>query len=488
MCASNNIELPPLNVDFAAIHNTLKRHVRHNDDTDINDDNKRTRRNSNDADSHFDLINAVHDDPDKNRGPRIVDDIYMRLDNVAADDLIVEKTMTIKWLIGRYKNARELCKPRDLMFAIIECVCTGLKLYLTTRQGDCCYLDHIEIYDGEIYCSTNEWILGFIGEKRIELNSTFDETYRCNYRSNDSDKKIDIDKIDVFGDSTENVVTDFVDSWRRLKLDDSKLPPLFCFFDDNVNYNVADRKNDTDKIIERERQIKKNKIETDMKNLKKSYVNLNVDMMAEKSPNCCVSYDDDVTNRASAKIENVLKLIVDMKELERLVVFLLYVDRESQYDDIDIDIKNKIGINRTFCAFKKTGLTNEVEERCLKSTNGSRLKTVYDNITNNQDSDKNNRVEKDSSKRNDNRENSCVTNVFECLTFLFFDKISTTIIESLFLHSTRAVDIRSYKFGVLDLIRPKISKSNFNKVDAKKVDIKRIGVDRKHRVGVLFDG
>lgn len=465
--------LPPLNFQIPEILNN-------NNETIPSADSKTSNSSS------FNLINAVNDEFDKLRGPRLIDDIYLRLDDVSADDLLLEKGMITKFLISRYKNEVEtvLRKPRDLMFAIIECICTGLKLYLTTQQGDCCYIDDIEIYNADIFCSSNDWILGFIGEKII--NDDFEKI--INQNVND---QTDVDKINIFDDPVDtDPILDLVSSWKRLKSDKQNLPPLVCYFIDGM-YDTDDETNDSksDKILKEAQYLENKKIKKDIENLKESYINLNVNMISNESEkdNCCFP---STANKVPQKKINILKLIIDMKELERLLIFLMYVDRHSLYNGIDIFIQNKSATSQSFCLYKKSRLSNDVEGVCLKNANSDRLKTIYDNITKNVNANSdgggtNINGNHNADQHREIRSNNRILEIFEWITFLYLDKISTTIIESLFYKFPNTKINQSYKFGMLDLICPKIGKSVCNQVDTSK-EIPLMN-SYKRRANVSFD-
>lgn len=418
----------------------------------------------------FNLINTVNDNLDKLRGPRLIDDVYLRLDDVSADDLLLEKSMITKFLISRYKNVTEtiLRKPRDLMFAIIECICSGIKLYLTTERGDCCYIDDIEIFNADIFCSTNDWILGFIGEKVVKDDQKLEQQVGEN-----------VDKINIFDDNMEDPILDLVSSWKRLK--SNNLPPLVCYFGDEME--VSDE-NNTNEILQ-ETRLENAKIINDIENLKKSYINLNTDSLSKETnnTNCCFP----IKSNLPTKKLNILKLIVDMKELERLLTFLIYVDRYSSYNGLNIFIQNKSGTSKSFCAYKKSRLSNDVENTCLKNENSDRLKKIYDNITNksNLGDETGEKTDEEKTKKMTNR----ILEIFEWCTYLYLDKISTVIIESLFYKSSNLKITQSHKFGIVDLLCPKLGRSFSDKIDVsnRRGDISAISSYKRQRVGVSFD-
>lgn len=471
--------LPPLNFDLSSHLIPRKRRYSRDGEHGGNDNlNASSQQTPSNPVKQFDFINSVNDDADKNRGPRMLDDVHANVDNVSADDLLVEKTMMVKWLIARYKPITSLSKPRDVMFAIIECICTGLKVYFTTQQGDCCYIDRIQIFNGQLFCSLNEWMLGIIGEENVPIH---------NLHSNVKQKiNTDIDTSDFFM-LDDDISTELLTRHRQFT-SNTQLPPLLCIFDDTVwnTRKTTDNTTADEKIIEetKEKQRKKRKI--DIEHLKQKYSNINVDVIADRSSNCYVSDKGRILADVATSKENVVKLIIDMQELERLIVFLLYVDREAE-NDINVHIKNKPGTNASFCTYKKSGLSNELGEMCLENANRNRIHALYDTIKSKQEKQTacNNRTQASCSGRVMEQKQR-MENVFEWLTFLFIDKVSASIIQSLLLDTGKATNMRSYKFGIIDLLRPRIGKKICTKGDVKKDETPNYD-SNKVRTNIIFD-
>lgn len=474
-----NVErLPSLNVDVS------QRGSPASSKDDFGVAGKRVRfDDGNNTASYAFFINSVNDENDKRRGPQLLRDIYMRLDNVSADDLLVEKSMLVKWLITRYNKKNNIAmfsrQPRDLMFAIIECVCTGMEIYLSTRQGDCRYIDRIEIFDGNIFCSCNEWMLGFIGENNsIESTSNIDDIDK----PREKDTK-DLDKINIFESNIERNASmeNFVDylTWNPTT-DDGGLPPLLQFYSDNEENDVTNTSATTSLILEKRLELARDaelqKIRTDADKLKE-YINLNVNVLAANQSSSDQVHasrgtlDDRQNSYVRSTVhENVFKLIVDTRELERLLTFLLYIDREALYGDIDVTFRNKLGTSRPFCFFRNSSkLSKDVEENCLGNSDSNRLKDIYENITNGDKHHNNNNTQEDISEK-DNTVTGRALEVFEYATFLFLDKISTSIVESLISNSSSSseknANLRAFKFGLIDLMYPKIGKIGCQKFHA----------------------
>lgn len=416
------------------------------------------------------LINFVDETADKKRGPSSCHDVYIRLDNVSVDDLLVEKSMLVKWLISRYKDVSRMHKPREMMFAVIESVCKGIEIYLSSPNGvdvdddNCRYIEGAEIFDGDIFCACNEWMLGFIGETNIEKMKAHDDT-AVDKRVVD-DKRLDA--INVFDDDdndNENLIDNFVNFVvQNRNAADTDLPPLLRYSDHDVEEEETERK--CARRIENMRESFYKKTRLDAEKLRK-YSNLNVDVLSKDSK---IDNEEKEEGDARSKRENrcyILKLIVDMKELEKLLTFLMYIDRGALYDDIDITFRNKLGTNKPFC-FSKTTTSRNVSENCLSTTVGDRLNDIFESIT-------------DKHRRNTNIATADIEEisvegesrapisdraleVFEYVTFLLLDKISTTVVNSLvFPSSSPSTAQYSYKFGIVDLIYPKIGRIGFHK-------------------------
>lgn len=397
------------------------------------------------------FINSVNLAADEERGPQLSRDVYLGLDNASADDLLVEKSMLVKWLITRYEKSTIMHKPRDLMFALLECICTGLEIYLCTQQGDCRYIDRAEIFDGDIFCSCSEWILGIVEENETEIETNAPEPVI----------EKDLDSINLFGDNGDgnSRIDDIIKFSDCVRTNSSGLPHLLqCYNDENMMDDDDEASNDRlQQNSERAREAKRRKIETDAQKLKK-YINLNVNVLVDKSMNAEELQEGRKAN-CQRRRENVLKLIVDMKELERLLTFLLYVDREALYGDIDVAFRNKLGTSRPFCLFKNGKLSKDVEENCLINSDGNRLRDAYKNITDG-------RVdptpeETASSVGAGTTMSDRVMEIFEVVTFLFLDKISTVVVESLFTNSVPTK--HAYKFGLVDVMYPRVGKISCHK-------------------------
>lgn len=440
--------LPPLSFNLLPVDNfDEKTQTFLFDDVDDESGDRETENLAN----NFNLVNAVHDAKDKTRGQRLVDDIHAQLDSVSADDMVVEKSMLVKWLVSRYKNKmNDITKPMDLMFAIIECLCTGLKFYLSTERGDCSYVDHIEIYNGDIFCPTAEWILGVICDRRVKDFNRFGGVTAAAADVDDDD--------DEYGADPQRLVDKLIESWLQSKNSSSDLPPLFCY-DANEVAEMAEATR-TEKLIEQEKRLENMRVKNDIDTLEKKYSSLlNVkllnDTMAVGDRSCLPCNAADL--QMPDKYENVLKLIIDMKELQLLLTYLLYVDRESLNGDIDITFKNKPGTGKSFCSLKQAGLSQGAVGKCLQTTKNEQLKDVYNNLTGDRADDIDS-TPADATREEEHTDSSTrLVQVFEYVTFLFLDKLQISTIEALFVNPASNKK-NPYKFGLLDVISPKIGK------------------------------
>lgn len=419
------------------------------------------------------LVNSVDDETDAERGPSLSRDIYLRSDGVSVDDLLVEKSMLTKWLISRYDGV--VRKPRDMADAIVECVSTGTEIYLS--RNDSRYVDRVEIFDADVFCLCNEWILGFVSERKTLKTKNNDDDAATAEAAKIARRETRLDDINIFDDYVvEAPIDDFI-KFVSTKTTNGLPPLLYGSEKDVVNdgrdvYEEDGDNDDDDSRRQRTAKMAREKMRVDAEKLKK-YANLNVDVIVERSP------PDDKGGTPRTERENVLKLIVDFNELERLLTFLLYVDRNALYGDIDVTFRNKPGTADSFC-FSKTNSTRGVDVRCLKNTDGDRLKDIYETVTSggndyDDDDDDGNRgggrrtstfsdeIEEDD-RIDDSSEADRVLDVFEYATLLFLDKISTTIIDTVL--SPDLAANRSYKFGIVDTIRPKIGKITRHKFDA----------------------
>lgn len=451
-----------------------------NDSVNHQNANEQILKNNDDASRQFDLVNAVNDDLDKSRGPRFLDDVYLHLDDVSADDLLLEKSMMIKRLISRYTNT-VLNKPRDLMFAIIECISSGILLYFMTRRADCCLIDSVEVYNSDIFCLTGEWVFGFISEQ-VDYKQSDDKVNNSRHSDNHSHK------------SRHNNLTKF--SYASQTDDTFLLPPVFHLLKDDEMHSNADFNSPGLDNIEHSQLSNEKKMSFDMKYLKKNYTTLNVnvisDVLLQKQ-----NHDRENENGhsdTSGKMQNILKLFVDFKELERLITFLVYVDRESQYNDIEVNIKNKPATNRSYCS------NDDITKRkCLQVTDGDKLRRLYSEILDTHlktpgglSSKKNeSQTTQSTSIGESNNDTPCsdISKIFESLTLLFLDKISITLVESLLYDSGRFKRNYSYKFGIIDIIQPKVGKMIYNKCNIYDGTFKaKSSSDKQHINGVSFDG
>lgn len=465
--------LPSLNVTDADVQSYVR------DDSDVSIFDVRPRIDNEDAPNEQLLpcfVKSVDDVADERRGPRLLQDIYAHLDDVSVDDLLVEKSMLVKWLISRYEHAEFMRRPKDLMFAIVECVCTGIKIYLSTRYGDCRYVDAIEMFDGDIFCTCNEWMLGFMVEKRIA------DKPECHKEENQK-TFIDMDSINIFEDEDRNdastielnniIHTDI----EECGVNDS-LPPLFRLYRTIDNDGSGQNHHNAAATTTSTAEYDAKKVKLDIEKLKK-YKNLNVDglvvgndgntMTRAESNNVDVcSGDAKTTMTTTGEYRNVFRLIVDAKELERLLTFLLYVDRDALYDDIDVTFKNKLGTSSPYC-FAKTQSQKNVADTCLANSTENNLKDLYehvtrtDNLGTKHENDDCNNIENEECRRDDR-----ALEIFEYITFLFLDKISTTVVEYLVgpSRSLRNNMGHNFKFGIVDLLHPKIGKIACNKTNA----------------------
>lgn len=425
------------------------------------------------------LLQSVNDDEDKKRGwyphdhrqyilrnptkgtssvgRRIIDDIYVNLDGISADDFVIERSMMVKWLLVKYANIiKNVHKPVDIMFVILECIINGLQLFFTTDSG--CYIDRVQILNGNIYCPCNEWILGFVNEKRKISKDTHQENrnvYECdedvNYENdNVSNNNLphipyfvvnDLDEINEHH-SCEDRQSQIDENTTVQQQDIEMLRKTY-----NSLLNIIDDRNINDKTTTYNSSSKTNR-----KHQQKYKYN-NID-------------DDDEVS----KYENVLTLIVDMEEMELLITYLLYIDRESIYGDIDINfhdkfnpcyIKNKIVAEKIGKCLQKNQISNIYENLIDESIH-------TDNNDNNNDKYHNDGIEDECGQNipnnNDDdqyRENRQIK-IIEYLTLLQLDKLITTIIGHICLGYIPTTEKNPYKFGLIDILCPKITKLTYN--------------------------
>lgn len=424
------------------------------------------------------FVRSVNDGADEQRGPGLARNIRLNLDNSSVDDLLLEKSMLVKWLITRYKNAPavRIRKPRDLMFAIIECVCTGIEIYLSTEGGDCRYIDRVDVFDGSIFCSCNEWMLGFVGESEAEPD-TRDDSAPIVVGKSVTERVLD--NINIFEGAGhregEAIAEEFSNFFSWNSSDDGGLPPLLRQYGEDDPFDGGDGVTAAfipfEKRIERARNEEREKMQADARKLG-GYVNLNASILSETANETEDRGADRGASTDRRKRETTLRLIVDTKELERLLTFLLYVDREALYGDIDVTFKSKLGDGRSICIFDNaTKLSGDVKTNCLGEASGDAIKDLFENIADDRryrdESIETDYERDDRSKRAPDVDRAF--EIFEYAALLFLDKISTVVVENLLVAPESTGRVRgghghTYKFGVVDLIHPKIGKTRCHKI------------------------
>lgn len=408
------------------------------------------------------LLTSLDDIKDKKRSGkrRIIDEIYINLDGVSADDFVIERSILVKQLLLRYETVIErIHKPLEIAFMIVECIILGLRIYFTTENGS--YIDKLKVVNSDIHHSCNEWILGFISEKMNAKETISDDEDNDDNDTGDSNNS----NADVYMHTLND---DNCTQHSSLDL------PHMSFFTPN-DVEELENLSRKERHFECEKDVRMRQAMYDLNKLKR----LNIIDDVESSADI---FQRDNKVKHSPRVEkpncgeNVLTLIIDMKELELLIMYLLYVDRESLYGDIDITFNDKIGSSKTFCYLKDKRLTGKFN-KYLYNSKENHLKDVYKNLTglieNSVDSsdatvygdnnaaaydNKNNEYDDDVNNKTTYGVNRKVK-IIEYLTLLQLDKLITSIIGAIFLDHVN--DKNPYKFGLTDILRPKINKFIF---------------------------